>query len=108
LQGSTVFGHDYSSQPTGFYQFGSRSSAQSDYSITGSANYTDSFAVGAHGAYAFHFDIDPGELSVSIPDVNNGTRSASLGVLITETIGSGSPRRGIRAEGDRMCGSSPE
>jgi hypothetical protein len=91
LQGSTVFGHDYSSQPTGIYQFGSRSSGQSINSITGSANYTDAFTVGAGGAYAFSFDLDAGELSVSLPEIDHGTQSASLRVLITETIGSGNP-----------------
>ncbi|HEY2616261.1 MAG TPA: hypothetical protein VGI78_02880 [Acetobacteraceae bacterium] len=91
LQGSSVFGHDYSSQPTGLYQFGSRSSGQSIYSITGSASYTNAFTVGAGGAYAFNFDIDAGELSVSLPEIDHGTQSASLRVLITETIGSGNP-----------------
>jgi PEP-CTERM motif len=91
VKGSTVFGHDYSSQPTGLYQFGTRSSGESSYSISGSANYTDTFAAGAGGAYAFHFDIDAGELSVSSPDGADGTQSASVGVLITVTIGSGSP-----------------
>ena len=91
FRGSKVFGHDYSSQPTGVYQFGSRSSGESTYSITGSANYTNTFTVGARGAYAFHFDIDPGELSVELANFADGTQSASLGVLITETIGSGIP-----------------
>jgi PEP-CTERM motif len=91
LQGSMIFGHDYSTQPTGLYQFGSRSSGQSNYSITGSANYTNTFTVGAGGAYSFDFDIDAGELSVSLPGIDNGTQSASLRVLITETIGAGTP-----------------
>ena len=91
FQGSTVFGHDYSSGPTGIYQFGSRSSGESAYTITGFANYTDAFTVGASGAYGFHFDLDAGELSVSSPAGADGTQSASLHVLIAETIGSGNP-----------------
>jgi hypothetical protein len=89
--GSSVFGHDYSTQPTGLYQFGSRSSGESTYSITGSANYTDTFTVGASGAYAFAFDIDSGQLNVSIPDGVDGQQSGSLQVVIMETIGSGAP-----------------
>jgi PEP-CTERM motif len=91
VDGSTVFGHDYSTQPTGSYQFGSRSSGMSTYSITGSANYTDTFTVGASGAYAFQFDLDAGEMSVSIPTGVDGQQSSSLQVVITETIGSGAP-----------------
>jgi PEP-CTERM motif len=91
VNGSTVFGHDYSTQPTGSYQFGSRSSGVSTYSITGSANYTDTFTVGASGAYAFQFDLDAGEMSVSIPAGVDGQQSSSLQVVITETIGSGAP-----------------
>jgi hypothetical protein len=79
-QGSTAFGHDYSSQPTGSYQFGSRSSGVSTYSISGSANYTDVFTVGGSGAYAFNFDIDSGQLNVSSPAGVDGQQSASLRV----------------------------
>jgi hypothetical protein len=53
VHGSTVFGHDYSSQPTGLYQFDSRSSGERDYSISGSANYTDTFTVSAGGHTPF-------------------------------------------------------
>jgi len=91
LQGSTAFGHVYSYNPTGSYQFGSRSSGQSTYSITGAANYTDTFTVGASAAYAFLFDLDAGQMSVSIPDGVDGQQSSSLQVVITETIGSGAP-----------------
>ena len=89
--GSSVFGHDYSYSPTGSYAFGSRSSGISTYSITGSANYTDTFTVGASGAYAFNFNLDAGEMSVSIPTGVDGQQSSSLQVVITETIGSGAP-----------------
>jgi hypothetical protein len=89
--GSSVFGHVYSYNPTGSYAFGSRSSGQSTYSITGAANYTDTFTVGASAAYAFLFDLDAGQMSVSIPTGVDGTQSSSLRVVITETIGSGAP-----------------
>ena len=91
---SSVFGHDYSSQPNGQYAFGTRSSGNGAYSINGTSIYMQSFtqSPSVGGLYVFNFTIDAGNLSVSLPVGSTGQQSAGVTAVITETLNGGTSK----------------
>jgi hypothetical protein len=82
--GDSIFGHVYS-YDTG--AFGSRSSGNNTFNITGTATYSDIFTATVAGDYVFHYEITAGDLKVNLLSGANGTQTGSLSAVITEALG---------------------
>ena len=78
---NSVFYHVYS-YPNGIN--GSRSSGVNTFTISGTADYTDTVTnTGSTSAmYFFNFEIDAGQLGVSIDPTAAGTQSAALSAIV--------------------------
>ena len=89
LSGDSIFGHVYG-DPTGGNFFGSRSSGQGNFTITGTLDYRTTFAntTGAVINPVLGFTIDGGDLGVNLP-TGATSASASLTAIITESVNGG-------------------
>jgi hypothetical protein len=89
LTGDSIFGHVYG-DPTGGNYFGSRSSGQGSFNITGTLNYQSTYVNTTGGVIdpTLAFVIDAGDLNVSLP-TGATSASATLQAIITESINGG-------------------
>jgi len=90
--GDSIFGHVYG-DPTGGSFFGTRSSGQGNYSITGTLDYQTVFAntTGVVVDPTLAFVIDAGQLNVNLQSSSPASQSAGLNAVISESINGGTP-----------------
>jgi hypothetical protein len=89
INNNSIFGHVYG-DPTGGSFFGSRSSGEGNFTITGTLDYQTTFVNATGGIInpSLAFTIDAGELNVSLP-AGATSANASLTAVVTESINGG-------------------
>jgi hypothetical protein len=105
--GDSIFGHVYG-YPNGGNFFGSRSSGQGNFGITGTLDYKTTFINTTGGVInpALAFVIDGGDLQVTLPTGSGTLADASLTAVITESI-NGGPTTSLFSYASVMLATNP-